>query len=441
MDVTRSLRASVRAVDLSRRAFLGQGLSGLGLSGLGLSGLGLAGASPLARLLAAPAGAPAAGETFVVVVNMRGGCDGLNLAVPFRLANYTQLRPTIGITQAQGISLATGPFPNADYLLHPAFAQLGARYAQGQLAIANLVGYPDADLSHAESMEIWSRGVRRPSTPGTQGGWLARYKDGYARQDLGVIGMNTGRILDFEGGETSPLVLGSLSSFGFAEDPRFPVHSRYRNQVVRDMATAAPGEGQSAEVKAALEQAYGQIERIQSVVGTYASAVTYPTSSLGRSLRDVAMLVQADVGVRAFYVATGGFDTHSNQGGATGQQAGLFAGIDQAVGAFCTDLDAMGAMNRCVIVVISEFGRRNDENGGRGTDHGSSNCVLMLGGAVRGGVYGRPHDETDLVEGHTPYAIDFRSIYKEILERHLGADPAPVFPESYPNDQRLGFVL
>jgi uncharacterized protein (DUF1501 family) len=419
----------ILAAALSRRGFLGLGLGAF------------AGAlAPIQRLLASPGLQPQAGERFLVVVNLRGGCDGLNLAVPFRLADYYRLRPTIAIQQAQGLPLASGPYPSSDYLLHPSLARLHARWVQGQLGIANLVGYPDPDLSHAESTEIWSRGVRRPAT-GQHGGWIARYKDRNARADLGVIGINTGRILDFQGGETAPLVLGGLSELGFPADPRHGARSTYRNQVLRSLVAGFQSAGAAGEVKQALEQAYGQIEHIQNIVQNYQSTIVYPQNGLGRSLREAAMLVQADLGTRVFYVGTGGYDTHGSQGGATGTQANLFSGLDQALGAFADDLEGMAAWNRCIVAVISEFGRRNDENGSRGTDHGSANCVLLLGGAVRGGVYGRPHSEADLDRDHAQYAIDFRTIYKEIVQQHLGADPAAVFPEPIANEVPLGFVM
>lgn len=408
----------------TRRGFLGAAL----------------GAALAPRALASFPGAPAAGEKFLVIVNLRGGCDGLNLAIPMRRVNYYRRRPSLGILPGQAISLNTGPAPNDEYGLHPSFLRLGQLYADGQLALANLVGYPQPDLSHAESTEIWARGLRTLPANARESGWIARYKDRYAREELSVVGLGTGRTLDFQGGESSPLVLGQLGSLGFAQDPRYGTNSRFRNQVIRDVIANYQPAGATIDVKAALEQAYGQIERVNQVVQNYRSTVTYPQTGLAQRLREVAMLTQADVGVRVYYAATGGYDTHANQGGVQGQQAGLFVTLDRALGALADDLKAVGAWNRCVVAVISEFGRRNDENGSLGTDHGSSNVVLVLGGLVRGGVYGRPHTEDDLDLAHTPYEIDFRSIYKELLGKHLGVDPDPLFPEAYPRNATLGLL-
>ncbi len=414
----------------SRRAFLGTTIGGaLATLSHGLVTNPLRAVNPT----------PAAASKFLVVVNLRGGNDGLNLSIPITHLNYAKVRPTIRIAPAAAKSLDVGPYPNKVYALHTSMTNVAALYEAGEVAVVNLVGYPRPDLSHAESTEIWSRGLRTIPTPDS--GWIARYKDHYARGSLEVIGLGTGRLLDFAGGDTAALVLSAISSFGFAEDPKYSGGSALRNKTVADLLALQPDGGSKGEIKAALNAAYEQVRRMQTVVSNYNSTVTYPQNSLASRLREAAMLIQADLDTKIFYVQTGGYDTHSNQGNMTGSQAGLFTVLDSALGAFAQDMKAMGAWGRCVIAVISEFGRRNDENGSRGTDHGSSNPVLLLGGAVRGGVYGREHTEEDLLREHTPYDVDFRSIYKEILERHFGVDPAPVFPEKQEREQRLNLLL
>ena len=385
----------------------------------------------------AAAATPRAAKTFLVLVNLRGGNDGLNTVVPLQLASYLQRRPTLRIPAAQALPL-TGPGANPRYGLHPALARLAARYTSGQVAIVNRAGYPDPNLSHEESMNIWSRGYRELGPGAAPSGWIARFMEQHARGALEVVGLGTGRLLDFQGGEVNATVLQNLQSFGFAEDPKYPAGSRYRNERIRDVVAGAAHGGDLGEVQRALLAAYGQVERMQTVVKNYQSAVVYPQSGLAQRLREAAMLVQADLGTRIFYVQTGGYDTHASQGGATGQHAGLLGGVDAALAAFAQDLEAMGAFSRCAIVVLSEFGRRNDENGGGGTDHGSSSCMFVLGGSVRGGFYGQEHNEGDLQLPHTPFATDFRTVYKEILSRHLGHDPEPVFREKIPGEQPLG---
>jgi uncharacterized protein (DUF1501 family) len=149
------------------------------------------------------------------------------------------------------------------------------------------------------------------------------------------------------------------------------------------------------------------------------------------------VLIEGGFESRIFYTGFSGFDTHSAQ--LTGQAA-LFTQLDNALGAFSQDMQAMGTWNDMVVAVITEFGRRNYVNGSAGTDHGHGYTMLVLGGAVRGGVKGPDLTDTDLNAEYPSYAVDFRSIYKEILNHHMGFDPAPVFPETLPIDATVGIV-
>jgi uncharacterized protein (DUF1501 family) len=409
---------------VSRRGFLGAGLWFL--------------AAP--RLLSADQ-PPMPRARFLLIVNLRGGNDGLNMVVPVLQQAYYDRRPTIRILPAEALTLDTGPYATRVAALHPSLTSLATLWAEGSLAIVPAAGYPSPNLSHFESMDIWSRGLRNP-LPGQQdSGWIARYKDRNARETLGVVGLGTGRLLDFQGGQTRALVLSSLADYGFDLDPNYPASSRVRNEIVRDVARTHPGSGVVHEIQDAQATAFDQLDTLQEALRNYRSTIVYPPTSIASRLKDAAILLQAGLTTRLVYVQTGGFDTHGGQGGATGTHASLLLGLDRALGAFASDLKQLGIWNDAVIVVLSEFGRRNDENGSRGTDHGSGSPMLMLGGAVRGGLYGREIQQADLLQGHLPYDVDFRSVFKEVIARHLGADPAPVFPERQEREHNLGFVL
>jgi uncharacterized protein (DUF1501 family) len=139
------------------------------------------------------------------------------------------------------------------------------------------------------------------------------------------------------------------------------------------------------------------------------------------------------------FTGFGGFDTHSDQ---PARHAQLLAELDNALGVFYTDLNTQDATiwNNLVIVIISEFGRRNYENGSNGTDHGHGNCVIVLGGPVNGGMHGTPVTTADLNLEHLPYTTDFRDVYRNIVQQHMGNDPAPVFPESQPINNPVNVV-
>jgi uncharacterized protein (DUF1501 family) len=165
-------------------------------------------------------------------------------------------------------------------------------------------------------------------------------------------------------------------------------------------------------------------------------------------MRDISRLVQAGFPTRVFYTGFGGFDTHSEQnaldgttGLVVGQHANLMTSLDNGIAAFVADAKAMGTWPQTSIVVISEFGRRNYENGSLGTDHAEAACVLVIGGAVNGGVYGPDLTEAMLDDEVLEHQVDFRDIYREILTDHLGAgNLATVFPESQTSNTTLGLI-
>jgi uncharacterized protein (DUF1501 family) len=399
-----------------------------------------AGAATLTRVVPGVDRSPDPGDpTCLVIVNLRGGNDGLNTVPPTQLSSYFDRRPTLAIDPADGVGLARGPMATSDYVLHPAMGPLGDLYELGELAVVHRVGYPDPNLSHFASMDIWARGYRDEDLlPGGGSGWIARYKDIYARDPLGVVGIKTSRLPDFKGGETDSLVVDSVRNFGFALDSKYEDNSRYRNQIARRVLLVNPLPGQGAQVRDAQLLAYDMVSRMQGAADRYDGTTPYPGSTLGRSLQEAAILLTAGFPTRVIYTQTGGYDTHSGQ---AGHHAGLLGNLAGSLGAFATDLRALGEWGRVIVVVISEFGRRNDENGSNGTDHGSGNVALILGGAVRGGVYGPGLSDPDLAGDHVPFAVDFRDIYREVIERHLGADPNPVFPEARDPATPLGFVL
>lgn len=400
------------------------------------------------RLLGTASGAVATQST-LTVINMLGGNDGLSTVIPIGVQGYYARRPTIAIPAGQELSLSGGPGSTA-YGLHPKLPKIRDLWNEGRVAIVNLVGYPDPNLSHFESEDIWSFGLRNgfggPGVPPS--GWIARYADQYATTSLGAVSLGVGRRRDFTGGSTNPLLVGRLSDFRFASDGSYANNHLHRLETVRNVLGTQPTTGMSGEAKRALDAAHQLVDQVQGALTTYSSTVVYPSSSLGRSLQDVARLVQAGFPTRIFYTGYGGFDTHSEQNAfdaatnqVTGSHANLMQRLDDAVGAFAADAKAMSAWSRSALVVISEFGRRNFENGSNGTDHGHGACVLVIGGSIRGGIYGPAVTEAMIQEDQLEHQVDFRDIYRELLTDHLGAGSlATVFPEAQEISTNLGLV-
>ena len=429
----------IRAIHLpnsvSRRDLFRFSLAGAGLMALG----------PLARYLPTATGSPQTLKR-LVVVNCYGGNDTLNMFIPVTLTPYFARRVGLALQANQCLSLASGPRPTSSYMLHPSMPKIAAMWGNGEVAAVNRIGYPNADLSHFTSQDIYSLGVRGNfSAIGLQSsGWIARFCDHYAPTPLGAVAVNVGRPLDIIGGNTAPLPVSTLSSFkiqgaGTSGNSYTPAHYHrlsYAKKLIDDFS----GTGRPQSQKVALGQAHDLTTQVQGALTGYTSSVTYANESLSRQMKDIATLIQGGFESRVFYTGMGGFDTHSAQGITAGPQPTLFSQLDNALGSFAGDMRAMGTWNDMVIVVITEFGRRNYVNGSTGTDHGHGYTMLILGGAVRGGVRGPDLVDADLNAEYPSYAVDFRSIYKEIIEHHMGFDPAPVFPETLPIDTTLGFV-
>jgi len=406
---------------LSRRSLL----SGLTL---GLGSAALAPRLSLRRALAAGAGS----SNFLVVVNLFGGNDTVNTYVPHGLSAYHDLRPRIALASEDVLPIVSGEG------LHPSLAAIHPLYAAGDLAVVRQVGYPDPNLSHFESTDIWSRGVRDLSAASDPRGWIGRAADLYFPGALDVVGVGVGRRGDFVANTAKPLVLDGLRSYG-PGDRAVPWWEReHRDAAAKAMlaAGAASEASPAKDLRRSLRNAYDLADVIKAADEGYTTPVTYPDDYFATRLQDVARLVKAGLGGRIYYTGLGGFDTHSDQ---SGQHANLLSEVATALDAFRQDLVAMGAWDRAAIVVISEFGRRVYDNASAGTDHGHGQNVFLLGGGVHGGVYGPAYTNAILTGNEdVPGAVDFRAIYANVLDKHLGVNPdAGVFPEAWTGDQRV----
>lgn len=406
---------------VSRRLMLRGALGGLGVAAFGPKANALA----LTRALQPQAGG--AQQKFLVVVELDGGNDGLNMVVPHTLPNYTLRRPTIALDSSETLGLNSGPFATSELRLHGAMPRIAQMYRDGEMGIVSKVGYPNGSGSHAESKSIWATGSRGGAA--FSSGWIARFKDQLGPDFLSAVALRRGAHQSLAGGNSKPLALASLSQMRFDTDNSFSRNHGHRMDLIRGFLAAQ----RDSPERSALLTGHDLTAQMEDAVASYVGSGTYGNANISTALRDIAMLMQADFPTRVFYTGFGGgFDTHAAQGKLVGPQAENLQELDDALYGFSDDCKAMGIWNNCLIAVISEFGRRNFENGSGGTDHGQGNVVLLLGGAMRGGLHGELPSDADLAESSLPYAVDFRAIYGDILNRHLGvSNPATIFPESF----------
>ena len=430
----RHLKKSVSRRDILRYSAAGAGIMALGPLGRGL--------------LREASGAALPNHKRVVSIFGFGGYDGLNLLVPTGNTAYYDRRPTIAIPPANALDIGED---SAGYRLHPAFTRLAALYNTGNVAAFRMVGYPDRNLSHFISQDIHSFGVRDDfeALGISESGWIARYADQHAPTPMGAVSLGLGRPREFEGGSSNPFMAGTLSSFRFVTSGLSSGESQHRRAALESILQSFSGPALATEARNALDQGLMLSDQIQAAVAAYHATDgsgspfkdAYETNSPGRYMRDIATLIRAGFETEVFMTGIGGWDTHGNQGADTGNQANLIARLDGAIGTFADECMDMGIWNDTLIIVSSEFGRRNFENGSNGTDHGHGNMFFAIGGALTGGLYGPDVTESDVADNNwLGYRLDYRDIFKEAVGSHLGGNAGLVFPEAQDINTTLNYV-
>ena len=365
----------------------------------------------------------------LVVIFQRGAADGLNIVVPHGERAYYALRPSIAIQRKDVIDL------DGFFGLHPSLASFQPLWNQHHLAIMHAAGSPDPTRSHFDAQDFMESGT--PGLKATPDGWLNRTlhalpapseKTAFRAISLGPA---LPRILT---GPEPALAVNSINDFGVGgRNPNAaPMANTFEAMYEQSVDSVLHGTGQETF------EAVKMLKSADPAKYKPAAGADYPRGRFGDSLRQLAQLIKANLGVQVAFADIGGWDHHVNEGSTQGQIANVLREFSQSLSAFWVDLGDLA--EDTVIVTMSEFGRTARENGNRGTDHGHANVMLVLGGPVKGGeVYGRwpGLDQSQLYEGRDlALTTDFRRVLGEAVSRHLGNDKlAQVFPNF--DDQRF----
>lgn len=378
----------------------------------------------------------AARGKILIVLFQRGAADALNMVVPHGDADYYALRPTIAIPRP-GAREASAIDLDGFFGLHPSLSPLRPLWERGMLAPIHAVGSPSATRSHFDAQDYMESGT--PDLKSTPDGWLNRYlaaRGTCAECDAKptpfravTMTEQTPRIL---AGPAPVIAMSSLDDFTI----RATGSDVERLEALYRTGRADIVHGAGAETFDAVKLLRAaNPRRYQAENGA-----AYPRSQFGQRLLQIAQLIKAGVGLEVAFADVGGWDTHVNQGGATGQLANRLDDFARSVAALVTDLgDRMGDV---VILTMTEFGRMARQNGNGGTDHGHAGAMFVVGGSVKGGkVYGRWPGlaREQLYEGRDlALTTDFRSVFDEVVREHLRAgDPSPIFP-GFAAGERLG---
>lgn len=388
----------------SRRDFLARGLYGIGV-GATLPLL-------LNRTSAALAAQALQGtsierhpERILVVVELAGGNDGLNTVVPYADPAYYRARPRIGIPDGEVIKVSD------QFGFHPSTVGFERLYKDGRMAVVHGCGYAHPSFSHFSSASFWHTGVPNAGEPL---GWLGRLADGHynPRTRNMLVNLGSSQSLAVRSGKHSPLV--------FDDPARFRRDgTEAQKQVLVELGAGRTTANATLDFLAGTARnAADSSDFVRQATSSYRTPVDYGIGGAG--LQRVAALIASGMPTRVYYVVNqGGFDTHVQQADIHSR---LLMYTADAVRAFMDDIARIGRADDVALMMFTEFGRRVEENGSLGTDHGTATPMFLFGKHVKGGFYGQPVSLTDLDDGNLKMTTDFRRVYATMIQEWLGYD-------------------
>jgi uncharacterized protein (DUF1501 family) len=383
----------------------------------------------------------------LVILELAGGNDMLNTIVPLKqYTSYASLRPLIAIPQGNVLPLYGAATSNGQPTmgLAPYFQSLMPVFDAGKVAVIQSAHYPNPNLSHDFSRRIYYTGIPTNNIALQGTGWIGRHSKLYGSDvnsldTIGIGGVN--KTLYASGAKASGInadVNGNPSGYSFSTTSGGDANNQLTAAQVMDPGVS-PIPYQELWETTTTDAITGSAS-VASAASSYqpAPGVNYPSgNSFFYGLRLIAKLACSttpNLGTRVFYISQGGYDTHA---GETTDHPVLLGRVSEGLKAFYDDLAGHGLGDKVIILIWSEFGRRAAGNASNGTDHGTATDMFVIGGAVKGGVYGADPDLLNLTGGNLRWSVDFRSVYTEIIAKWLGGDPAEVLGGSFP---QLGFL-
>jgi uncharacterized protein (DUF1501 family) len=343
----------------------------------------------------------------LLLIELKGGNDGLNTVIPYADAKYRELRPGIGVARDHTIQL------DEKVGLHNKLEPLMESWKAGDLAIVQGVGYPYPNRSHFRSIEIWDTASR--SDQYLQEGWLARAFAGHpVPAQFAAGGVVVG------GADMGPLAGSGTRAIALTQPEIFLRQARLAKPV---------GKGRNSALEHILKVEAGIVEAASRLDTGVQFRAEFPRGPFGNAVRVAAQLAANPSGIAAIRISLGGFDTHQNQ---PGIHQRLLGELSEGLAALKAALVETGRWDTTLVMTYAEFGRRPQENASNGTDHGTASAHFIVGGRVQGGLYGEPPRLTDLDGGNLRHAVDFRSLYATALERWWDMPSAGVLLARYP---------
>ena len=333
-------------------------------------------------------------ERIVLMVELKGGNDGLNTLVPYEDPLYYKLRPKLAIKNSMHLKGEMG--------INPYLKSMMNLWADGDMAWIQGVGYPNANRSHFHSSDIWESGNKHGKVAE---GWITKVLGDQKSQSLNgiVLGDNS----------LGPMAGEQGRSVAMLDSSEFLRQTKYLNKESFD-TQGNDALGHMLNVQNQVNLAAELIH--EKLKDAKPSKIRFPSSAFGRRLHQIDKMITNGMHLPVYKVTLDGFDTHANQ---RDVHNNLMNQLSQGLKAFSQSMKHHDLWDNVLIMTYSEFGRRVQENGSAGTDHGSGSVNLVLGGAVKGGLYGKAPSlkEEDLVNGDLAHSTDFRELYATVAQR------------------------
>jgi uncharacterized protein (DUF1501 family) len=355
----------------------------------------------------------------LVVIQLSGGNDGLNCVVPYRNDLYYKARPSLGLQKDELILM------DDNVGFNTSLQGLADLYNEGTVAIINSVGYPNPNRSHFRSTDIWQSASDENQIVNT--GWIGRYLDSNCNGECAKP--HTAVEID----DTLSLALKGDITKGLAFREPKSLQLFAQNPMIRKVASGyAPhtDDNPGAEfLNKTLAETTQSADYIYEHSKIYKSKRIYPQHEFGKRMKTIAELISSGSETKIYYVSLSGFDTHVLQ---SGQHSRVLKVYSDALKAFCDDLKEQNRFNETMVLTFSEFGRRVEQNSGKGTDHGTANNVYIVGGKLgKAGIVNELPDLQNLDDGDLIYKVDFRQVYATMLDKHLAADSQKILNKQF----------
>ena len=358
----------------------------------------------------------------LILVELSGANDGLNTLVPYRSDLYRELRPSLSLPENEVTKL------QADIAMHKALDPLMAHWDKGDLAWVQGLGYPTPNRSHFKSIALWESAGDGEIDVQSRGWMTHAMEHGLRRKVMLAHGISVGGDLKLFNSDS-----GRWLSIGSA--------SQLSNMTMPTSITKFSNfQAQGSQAAANLDHVSAQVDLLDRMLSDVSSRLEglpemrgFGGDNFSSQLKTVAELIAGGVDTPVYRVRLDGFDTHENQ---LRRHSHLLASLGKGLDSMSVALRRLGEWNNTVIMTYSEFGRRAAENDSGGTDHGTAAPHLLLGGRVRGGLYGDAPELSNLVDGDPEYTADYRGLYQEVLGSWFDVVPGANTLSDY-SDKRL----